>query len=271
MHITRVQLIIALASMTALSLVPTAARERTVREIPVEIMLYETAPARNVEMGDPLAFGAAQALGPRKLQAYVVRFKLDSGERLVSARGLILDGATPRHRANKPRFSAAKLIGTLGYTLAMQQVPSELTASVGPLAGMLFPGRPGVGAPARATSRTLTLRGGTMHQSDGHAATLIMLEANALTRLEFSRVVTRKNGKKKRSARSRSTLVQSGPRISKDELLQVLSGRPVETLLRNTQPLYRVSAPRPLLPPPEPSIPSYSAQSKEDEFGPPGP
>jgi len=271
MHSKRFQLIIATVSMTVLSLAPALARERNVREIPVEIMLYDTAPARNVELGDPLAFGAAQALGPRKLQAYVVRFKLDSGERLVTARGSILDGATPRSRANKSRFSAMKLIGTLGYTLAMRDVPTELTASVGPLAGMLFPGRPNPGSPPRASSRTLVLRGETMHHSDGHAAALIMLEANALTRLEFTRVVTRQNGKKKRNARTRAILVQSGPRIARDELLQVLSGRPVETLLRNSQPLYRASVPRPTLLPPELSVPAFAAQSKEDGFGPPEP
>jgi hypothetical protein len=271
MHSKRFQLIIATVSMTTLSLAPAAARERTIREIPVEVMLYDTAPARNVELGDPLALGAAQALGPRKLQAYVVRFKLDPGESLVMARGLLLDGATPRSRANKPRFSAAKLIGTLGYTLAMRKVPTELTASVGPLAGMLFPGRPGPGSPARASSRTLILRGETMHQSDGHAAALIMLEANALTRLEFSRVITRKNGKKKRNARSRAVLVQSGPRIAQDELLQLLSGRPVETLIRNTQPLYRTTVPRPIVLPPELSVPARTAQSEEGGFGPPQP
>lgn len=261
----------------ALSLLagPTAAAvadERGGRKIPVEMLLYETLPAHVAEAGDPLEFEAAQFVEPQRLRAFVVRFELDAGERLIAAHGSIVDGAARQISSDRPRISAARILGRLGYTLAMREVPVELQAGVAPLAGLLLPGRREIPADTAGSSRTLVLRGETMHHSGTAATTLIMLESNALTRIEFTRVVTRSEDGKKRRASSASMLLRSAPRIAKDELLQLLAGRPVESLLRNTEPLNPVvSLPESLPPPGALPTPSVAERRKGEDFGPPRP
>ena len=66
-------------------------------------------------------------------------------------------------------------------------------------------------------------------------------------------------------------LVQSGPRIAKDELIQALSGKPVDTLLRNSRPVHRATFPLWMAPPPKTAKEATTALSGHDGFGPPQP
>jgi len=198
-------------------------RER-MREIPLEVLRYDAEVPASAVKADAAALEDAKILGAPRLHGYILRLQLEPGERMLSAKGVVRDGFAHHGRSGKAR-KAARLLGALGYQLVLRHAPGDLHSSLGPIAGLVLPGRPESELPHPV--RMLVLRGESFHHHAGYAAAVVMLEANDVTRIELTRIVTRRaDRRRKQRARSPAVLVRGGQVVSRDALLQLLAGHP---------------------------------------------
>jgi hypothetical protein len=216
------RLLLLLLACGVTSEVWSGSRDR-MREIPLEVLRYDAEPPVEAAIAHTGALGDAKILGPPRLHGYILRLQLEPGERILSAKGIVRDGFAHQGRSGKAR-KAARLLGALGYQLVLRHAPGDLHSSLGPIAGLVLPGRPESELPAVA--RVLVLRGESFHQHAGYAVAVVMLEANDLTRVELTRILTRRNDRRrKQRARAPAVLVRGGELVSRDELLQLLAGQ----------------------------------------------
>jgi len=216
------RLLLLLLACGATSDVWSGSRDR-MREIPLEVLRYDAEPPVDAATADAESLGDAKILGAPRLHGYLLRLQLEPGERILSARGLVRDGFAHHRRPGKAR-KAARLLGALGYQLVLRRAPGDLHSSLGPIAGLVLPGGPESEPPAAV--RVLVLRGESFHHHAGYAVAVVMLEANDLTRVELTRILTRRDDRRrKQRAHSTAVLVRGGEVVSRDELLQLLAGR----------------------------------------------
>lgn len=200
----------------------------------VEIYKYGMHVSLNDETAVQQRLESGMVLGGHRIAAYVMVVRLDSGERFRSAKVAIKDGYFCMRSRRVSGRIVGRVLSSVGYTLLMSGVPSELQPGVSLLNLLVQPNEP-VPSPTIAMPnlrKRLVLRERNVDHQQGYVTIILPIAANGLTRVAFEKIVTLKPGPRrgtvKRKAWAHAILVP-GPEataLTHKQLLRALARAP---------------------------------------------
>lgn len=147
------------------------------------------------------------SFGELELQGGLVVIRLEPDVRFVSARVEVRDGLFCLHRRQTPRL-AGRIVGRMAFGLLAAELPSELKPGLELVSELLEIGDPAP-APVFRTDRKVILKASTVEQHEGYVAATLLVATGPMTRLEVTRIVTRRAERARRRLGARPVAVPS--------------------------------------------------------------
>ena len=218
-------LILALTGVAILTTVQSEARRG--RQPDVEIFRYDVAPRLALSERGEQKLAAMAPYGELGVGAYLVVFKLEPGERFVSARAEVKDGLFCTPRRGLGRHMAKKVAAQLFSQVVLKNAASEIGEGLALVAGFLPLDRSSKVPPPQLTSRVRIKRDDVEHH-DGYVAMLLIVASNSVTRLSVDRIVTKRVSGPKQRRRKESTVIPfpdpTEAAMPRDRIMSILAG-----------------------------------------------